>query len=77
MELIDLCNSMTSVPTDVDQVYVIGIDYKIKNGKVTKLRIVFSTLRLLKLGKKNLLIATDGTHKLIWQGLPCVLTGMY
>jgi len=34
MELIDLCNSMTSVPTDVDQVYVIGIDYKIKNGKV-------------------------------------------
>jgi hypothetical protein len=77
MELVALCKAMENTPTDYDEVFVIGINHKVSHGKLKNLRIVFSTLRLLEYAKKNRLIATDGTYKLIWQGLPCSLTGIY
>jgi len=76
MEFIDICESMQSIPTDLDEVFVIGISYKVnKNNKIKHLRVVFTTLRLLKLAMKNKLIASDGTYKLNWNGLPVALTG--
>jgi len=76
MEFIDICKSMQSIPTDLDEVFVIGISYKVnKNNKIKHLRVVFTTLRLLKLAMKNKLIASDGTYKLNWNGLPVALTG--
>ncbi len=33
-----------------------------KNNKIKHLRVVFTTLRLLKLAMKNKLIASDGTN---------------
>ncbi len=76
MEFIDICKSIQSIPTDLDEVFVIGISYKVnKNNKIKHLRVVFTTLRLLKLAMKNKLIASDGTYKLNWNGLPVALTG--
>ena len=50
MEFIDICESMQSIPTDLDEVFVIGISYKVnKNNKIKHLRVVFTTLRLLEL----------------------------
>ncbi len=35
MEFIDICKSMQSIPTDLDEVFVIGISYKVnKNNKI-------------------------------------------
>ena len=54
-----------SIPTDPDEVFVIGISYKVnKNNKIKHLRVVFTTIRLLEHAKKNKLIASDGTYKL-------------
>ena len=76
MELIEMCQEKKTVPSDLDKVFIIGLDYKVKkNGKIKHLRIVFTTLRLLELAKKNNLIAADGTYKLVWQGHPCLLSG--
>ena len=48
-----------------DEVFVIGISYKVnKNNKIKHLKVVFTTLRLLELAMKNKLIASDGTYKL-------------
>jgi hypothetical protein len=59
-----------------DEVFVIGISYKVnKNNKIKHLRVVLTTLRLLELAMKNKLIASDGTYKLNWNGLPVALTG--
>ena len=74
MEFINLCETMKSIPTDPDEVFVIGISYKVnKNNKIKHLRVVFTTLRLFH-AKKNKLKA-DGTYKLNWNGLPVTLTG--
>ena len=71
MEFINLCETMKSIPTDPDEVFVIGISYKVnKNNKIKHLRVVFTTIRLLEHAKKNKLIASDGTYKLNWNDLP-------
>jgi hypothetical protein len=60
-----MCDEKRSIPSDLDKVFIIGLDYKVKkNGKIKHLRIVFTTLRLLEFAKKNKLIAADGTYKL-------------
>jgi hypothetical protein len=65
MEFINICETMQSIPTDLDELFVIGISYKVnKNNKIKHLRVVFTTLRLLELAMKNKLIASDGTYKL-------------
>ncbi len=68
-----MCDQKRSIPSDLDKVFIIGLDYKVKkNGKIKHLRIVFTTLRLLEFAKKNKLIAADGTYKLVWQLVhPC------
>ena len=58
-----------SIPTVPDEVFVIGVSYKVnKNNKIKHLRVVFTTLTLLH-AKKNKLKA-DETYKLNWNGLP-------
>ena len=53
----------------------IGISYKVnKNSKIKHLRVFFTTLRLLELAIKKKLIASVGTYKLNWNGLPVALT---
>jgi hypothetical protein len=45
MEFINKCETMQSIPTDLDEVFVIGISYKVnKNKKIKHLRVVFTTL---------------------------------
>jgi len=66
MELIEMCQEKKTVPSDLDNVFIICLDCKVKkNCKIKHLRIVFTTLRLLELAKKNNLIAADGTYKLV------------
>ena len=48
-----MCDEKRSIPSDLDKVFIIGLDYKVKkNGKIKHLRIVFTTLRLLEFAKK-------------------------
>jgi len=42
MELIEMCQEKKTVPSDLDKVFIIGLDCKVKkNGKIKHLRIVF------------------------------------
>ncbi len=57
-----LIYSKKSIPTDPGEVFVNSISYKVnQNNKIKHLRVIFTTLRLLKHAKKIKLIA-DGTY---------------
>lgn len=71
------CAGRSYIPDDIDEPYVIRFDVHAESNDVNEqeLKIVFSTRRLLSLCTKSVLVQTDATYKLVWQGYPVLLVG--
>jgi hypothetical protein len=53
-----VCKEKRSIPSDLEKVFIIGLDYEVKkNGKIKHLRIFFTTLRLSEFAKKSKLVS--------------------
>ena len=76
-EIRNWCEEKTNVPIDPDEPFVLKYHVHADSAVVEQqdLKIVISTKRLSSLTEKSLMVQTDGTFKLIWQGYPVILAG--
>ena len=71
------CEERKGIPHDMDEPNVLDFYICVDSYDVDQqdLKVVISTRRLLSLKKKSVLVQTDATYKLTWQGYPFLLVG--
>ena len=75
-ELQQWCDRRKEIPEELDQVYVPS--YEVEDHEdiqQAKVRIFFTTKRLLDMTRYPIHLATDANYKLTWQGFPVIMVG--
>lgn len=70
-ELRKLCEELSAVPSDEDEVFV--VDFAVEENAP---RVLFSTPRLLRLSVNADRFHADGTYKLLWENFPVLAFGV-
>ena len=68
------CEENSAFPTDIDKLFVAAHDVSNNEGAVT-MRMFFTTRRLLEPIEFVMHVTVDGTYKLNYQGLLCIMIG--
>lgn len=77
MDIRTWCEERNHIPDDVNEQYVVSFHAHAESHDVDeqKLKVVSSTRRLFSLCLKSVLVRTDATYKLTWQGYPMLHVG--
>jgi MULE transposase domain/SWIM zinc finger len=74
-DLVKLSDKHRSIPYNLDEVFVLNILHEVESSIVTSFQVIFSTKRLLSLGRYATNCHLDGTYKLVYQGYPVLILG--